>query len=53
MITTPNPTPFPNPIPTPDQVAEMIAEVDADRSGSIGLTEFCTLFAKVRGDGPG
>ena len=31
----------------------MIAEIDADKSGSIGLTEFCTLFARVRGAEPG
>jgi len=38
--------------PTEEEVAEMIAEVDADKSGSIGLTEFCTLFAKARGEEP-
>ena len=38
--------------PTEEEIAEMIDEVDADQSGSIGLTEFCTLFAKARGEEP-
>ena len=38
--------------PTEEQLAEMIADIDADNNGSIGLAEFCTLFAQAGGDEP-
>ena len=38
--------------PTEEQLAEMIADIDADSNGSIGLAEFCTLFAQAGGDEP-
>ena len=31
----------------------MIADIDVDNNGSIGLTEFCTLFAQAGGRGAG
>ena len=33
--------------PTEEELQEMVDQVDADGSGTIGLTEFCTLFAQA------